>query len=58
VAPALPEGQVNLSDSDSRVMRSKGLPHCLAYNAQAAVTEQQITPAAEISCDAEIQKPR
>ena len=51
-APALPEGQVNLSDPDSRVMRSKGLPHRQAYNAQTAVTEQQIILAAEISIEA------
>lgn len=50
--PTLPEGQVNLSDPDSRVMRSKGLPHRQAYNVQTAVTEQQIILAAEISIDA------
>ena len=47
--PTLPDGQVNLSDPDSRVMRSKGLPHRQAYNVQTAVTEQQIILAAEIS---------
>ena len=47
--PRLPEGQINLSDPDSRVMRSKGLPHRQAYNVQTAVTEQQIILAAEIS---------
>ena len=47
--PTLPDGQVNLSDPDSRVMRSKGLPHRQAYNVQSAVTEQQIILAAEIS---------
>jgi transposase len=51
-APALPEGTTNLSDPDSRVMRSKGLPHRQAYNAQTAVTEQQIILAAEISIEA------
>ena len=50
--PEAPEGQVNLSDPDSRVMRSKGLPHRQAYNVQTAVTEQQIILAAEISLDA------
>jgi hypothetical protein len=46
---ATTDGQVNLSDPDSRVMRSKGLPHRQAYNVQTAVTEQQIILAAEIS---------
>jgi Transposase DDE domain len=50
--PTLPEGTINLSDPDSRVMRSKGLPHRQAYNVQTAVTEQQIILAAEISIDA------
>ena len=50
--PEAPEGQVNLSDPDSRVMRSKGLPHRQAYNVQTAVTEQQIILAAEISIEA------
>ena len=50
--PTLPEGTINLSDPDSRVMRSKGLPHRQAYNVQTAVTEQQIILAAEISLDA------
>jgi transposase len=50
--PALPDGTINLSDPDSRVMRSKGLPHRQAYNVQTAVTEQQIILAAEISLDA------
>ena len=45
-------GTINLSDPDSRVMRSKGLPHRQAYNVQTAVTEQQIILAAEISLDA------
>jgi transposase len=50
--PEAPEGQVNLSDPDSRVMRNKGLPHRQAYNVQTAVTEQQIILAAEISLHA------
>ena len=50
--PTLPDGTINLSDPDSRVMRSKGLPHRQAYNVQTAVTEQQIILAAEISLDA------
>jgi transposase len=50
--PDVPEGQINLSDPDSRVMRNKGLPHRQAYNVQTAVTEQQIILAAEISINA------
>jgi hypothetical protein len=52
VPPEAPEGTINLSDPDSRVMRSKGLPHRQAYNVQTAVTEQQIILAAEISLTA------
>ena len=52
VAPELPEGQVNLSDPDSRVMRTQGMPPRQAYNAQAAVNDQQIILAAEITIDA------
>jgi transposase len=52
VPPQAPEGQINLSDPDSRVMRSKGLPHRQAYNVQIAATEQQIILAAEISLEA------
>jgi transposase len=47
--PEAPDGTINLSDPDSRVMRSKGLPHRQAYNVQTAVTAQQIVLAAEIS---------
>jgi len=47
--PTVPDGTINLSDPDSRVMRAKGLPHRQAYNVQTAVTEQQIILAAEIS---------
>ena len=50
--PQLPEGTINLSDPDSSVMRSKGLPHRQAYNVQLAVSEQQIILAAEISLEA------
>jgi hypothetical protein len=47
-----PDGTINLSDPDSRVMRSKGLPHRQAYNVQTAVNDRQIILAAEISLDA------
>jgi hypothetical protein len=49
VAPELPEGKINLSDPDSRVMRTQGTPPRQAYNAQAAVNDQQVILAAEIT---------
>jgi hypothetical protein len=52
LAPDLPEGQVNLSDPDSRVMRTQGTPPRQAYNAQTAVNERQIIVAAEVTVDA------
>jgi transposase len=50
--PEEPEGTINLSDPDSRVMRTKGMPPRQAYNAQAAVNERHIILAAEITVDA------
>ena len=50
--PELPDGVINLSDPDSRVMRTQGTPPRQAYNAQTAVNEQQIILAAEITIDA------
>lgn len=52
VAPLEPEGQINLSDPDSRVMRTQGMPPRQAYNAQAAVNDQQVILAAEIVLEA------
>jgi hypothetical protein len=52
VAPELPEGTINLSDLDSRVMRTQGTPPRQAYNAQTAVNDRQIILAAEITVDA------
>jgi len=49
VAPQMPEGKINLSDPDSRVMRTQGTPPRQAYNAQAAVNDQQVILAAEIT---------
>jgi transposase len=49
VAPELPEGKINLSDPDSRVMRTQGTPPRQAYNAQAAVNDKQVILAAEIT---------
>jgi hypothetical protein len=47
--PELPEGVINLSDPDSRVMRTQGTPPRQAFNAQATVNDQQVVLAAEIS---------
>src|SRR5437588_5035261 len=52
VAPELPEGTINISDPDSRVMRTQGTPPRQAYNAQTAVNDRQIILAAEITIDA------
>jgi hypothetical protein len=50
VAPVLLEGNVNLTDLDSRLVQDKGLAKIQGYNAQAAVScEGQIVLAAEIS---------
>jgi hypothetical protein len=49
VAPDLPEGKINISDPDSRVMRTAGTPPRQAYNAQAAVNDKQIILAAELT---------
>jgi Transposase DDE domain len=42
---------VNLTDPDSRVMRTQGQPTIQGYNAQAAVTAEQIIIAAEITTE-------
>jgi len=47
--PAQPEGHINTTDLDSRVMKTVGQPGKQAYNAQAAVNEHQIIIAAEIA---------
>jgi transposase len=49
VAPDVPEGKINLSDPDSRVMRTQGTAPRQAYNAQAAVNDRQVILAAEVS---------
>ena len=49
VAPELPEGKINLSDPDSRVMRTQGTPPRQAHNAQAVVNDQPVILAAEIT---------
>ena len=47
----MPEGRINVTDPDSRVMRTHGQPTIQGYNAQAAVTENQIIIAAEITIE-------
>jgi transposase len=47
--PLVPEGKINVTDPDSREMRTQGQPNIQGYNAQAVVTEQQIIVAAEIT---------
>jgi hypothetical protein len=47
--PEMPAGVINLSDPDSRVMRTQGTPPRQAYNAQAAVNDRQVVLAAEVS---------
>lgn len=48
-SPAAPEGVMNKTDHDSRMMRTEGQPTVQGYNAQAAVTRGQIIVAAEIA---------
>jgi hypothetical protein len=48
--PAQPEGKINTTDPDARRMKF-GRNFIPAYNAQAAVTEDQIIVAAEITTD-------
>ena len=46
----LPDGKINVTDPDSRLVQDKGLAKIQGYNAQAAVcTDGQIIIAAEIS---------
>jgi hypothetical protein len=47
--PLVPEGKINVTDPDSREMRTQGQPNVQGYNAQAVVTEQQVIIAAEIT---------
>jgi transposase len=49
--PEVPDGRINVTDPDSRVMRTKGQPTIQGYNAQAAVTKNQIIIAAEITVE-------
>jgi hypothetical protein len=48
---AEPTGTINTSDHDSRIVRTQGQPAVQGYNAQAAVNEEQIVIAAEVTFD-------
>jgi hypothetical protein len=50
--PLVPEGKINTTDPDSGVMIQKGQPPMQGYNAQAAVSTDQIIIAAEIATTA------
>jgi hypothetical protein len=47
----VPEGVINKTDHDSRMMRTDGQPTVQGYNAQAAVTRGQIIVAVEITVE-------
>jgi hypothetical protein len=47
--PVAPDGLVNVTDHDSRVVRTHGQPPLQGYNAQMAVNDRQLVIAAEIT---------
>jgi hypothetical protein len=57
--PAEPTGTINTTDHDWRIVRTTGQPAVQGYNAQAAVNENQIVIAAEVTVDApDLRSPR
>jgi hypothetical protein len=51
VPPERPEGQINTTDHDSRIVRTQGQPAVQGYNVQAAVDGNHIVIAAEVTAD-------
>jgi len=49
--PDTPTGRVNTTDLDSRLLKAAGIGYVQGYNAQAAVNEEQIVIAAEITVE-------
>jgi transposase len=49
--PDSPTGRVNTTDPDSRLLKAAGIGYVQGYNAQAAVNEEQIVLAAEITVE-------
>ena len=49
--PLVPDGVINKTDHDSRMMRTQGQPTVQGYNVQAAVTRGQIIVAAEVTVE-------
>lgn len=49
--PPVPDGVMNKTDPDSRMMRTQGQPTIQGYNVQAAVTRGQIIVAAEVAVE-------
>src|SRR4051794_28958354 len=49
--PELPTGLMNVTDPDSRVVRTQGQPGMQGYNGQLAVNDRQIIVAAEITTE-------
>jgi transposase len=51
VLPELPTGLMNVTDPDSRVVRTQGQPGMQGYNAQLAVNDRQLIVGAEITTE-------
>jgi len=49
--PQVPTGLMNVTDPDSRVVRTQGQPGMQGYNAQLAVNDRQVIVAAEITTE-------
>jgi len=49
--PEVPTGLINVTDHDSRVVRTQGQPGMQGYNAQLAVNDRQVIVAAELTTE-------